>query len=119
MDLAGFQARVDAVVHDHPVVVDNQYAVWNAFANHYWPALYFVDATGSIRHHHFGEGEYEESEMVLQMLLRDAGAEVEQGLVAIEPAGSELLPVQVDGDFIGTHGELVYRVHPRSLTVAT
>src|SRR6266576_2542930 len=74
---------------DYPVAIDNDYAVWSAFDNHYWPALYFADAQGRIRHHHFGEGEYQESEMVLQMLLRDAGAEVEQGLVAIEPAGSE------------------------------
>jgi hypothetical protein len=73
----------------YPVVVDNDYAIWQAFDNHYWPALYFVDAQGQIRHHHFGEGEYEESEMVLQMLLRDAGADVDQGLVDIEPDGVE------------------------------
>ncbi len=70
----------------YPVVVDNDYAVWQAFDNHYWPALYFADAQGQIRHHHFGEGEYEESEMVLQMLLREAGTDVEQGLSTIEPA---------------------------------
>ena len=73
----------------YPLAVDNDYAVWRAFDNHYWPALYFVDAQGRIRHHHFGEGEYEESEMVLQMLLREAGVEVEQGLVRIEPDGVE------------------------------
>jgi hypothetical protein len=73
----------------YPVVVDNAYAVWRAFDNHYWPALYFVDSEGRIRHHHFGEGEYEESEMVLQMLLREAGLDVDQGLVAIEPTGIE------------------------------
>jgi hypothetical protein len=73
----------------YPVVVDNDYAIWQAFDNHYWPALYFVDAQGEIRHHHFGEGEYEESEMVLQMLLRAAGADVDQGLVDIQPAGVE------------------------------
>ena len=73
----------------YPVVVDNDYAVWQAFDNHYWPALYFVDAQGRIRHHHFGEGDYEQSEMVLQMLLREAGADVEQGLVRIEPDGVE------------------------------
>ena len=73
----------------YPVVVDNDYAIWQAFDNHYWPALYFVDAQGRIRHHHFGEGEYEESEMVLQMLLRQAGAEVEDGLVRIVPHGVE------------------------------
>ena len=73
----------------YPVVVDNDYAVWQAFDNHYWPALYFVDAQGRIRHHHFGEGDYEQSEMVLQMLLREAGADVEQGLVSIAPKGVE------------------------------
>ncbi len=73
----------------YPVVVDNDYAVWQAFDNHYWPALYFVDAQGRIRHHHFGEGDYEQSEMVLQMLLREAAADVEQGLVRIEPDGVE------------------------------
>ena len=73
----------------HPVAVDNDYAVWQAFDNHYWPALYFVDAEGQIRHHHFGEGEYEESEMVLQMLLRAAGAEIDQGLVEFVPQGVE------------------------------
>jgi Thioredoxin like C-terminal domain/AhpC/TSA family len=73
----------------YPVVVDNAYAIWQAFDNHYWPALYFVDHQGQIRHHHFGEGEYEESEMVLQMLLRTAGADVDQGLVDIDPEGVE------------------------------
>ena len=87
----------------YPVAVDNDYAVWRAFDNHYWPALYFADAQGRIRHHHFGEGEYEESEMVLQMLLRDAGAEVEQGLVRIEPAGSE---AAADWAKLGLTGEL-------------
>jgi hypothetical protein len=73
----------------YPVAVDNDYAVWQAFDNHYWPALYFVDTEGRIRHHHFGEGDYEQSEMVLQMLLREAGADVEQGLVRIDPQGVE------------------------------
>jgi hypothetical protein len=73
----------------YPVAVDNDYAVWQAFANHYWPALYFVDGEGRIRHHHFGEGDYEQSEMVLQLLLREAGADVDQGLVGIEPRGVE------------------------------
>jgi Thioredoxin like C-terminal domain/AhpC/TSA family len=73
----------------YPLAVDNDYAVWRAFDNHYWPALYFVDAEGRIRHHHFGEGEYEESEMVLQMLLRETGVDVDQGLVRLEPDGVE------------------------------
>ncbi len=54
---------------DHPVAVDNDYAIWTAFDNHYWPALYFVDTDGVIRDHHFGEGRYERSERVIQRLL--------------------------------------------------
>jgi thiol-disulfide isomerase/thioredoxin len=57
-----------------PIAVDSDYAIWEAFANRYWPAMYFVDAEGRIRHHRFGEGEYEVSESVIQALLADAGA---------------------------------------------
>lgn len=75
----------------YPVAVDNDYAVWEAFDNHYWPALYFVDANGEIRHHHFGEGDYEQSERVLQMLLLEAGVEdVDRSLVRLNPQGAEL-----------------------------
>jgi thiol-disulfide isomerase/thioredoxin len=58
----------------YPVAADNDYAVWTAFANMYWPALYVVDAQGDIRFHHFGEGAYEESEHVIRQLLDEAGA---------------------------------------------
>ena len=54
---------------DYPVVVDNEYEVWGAFDNHYWPALYFIDKEGVIRDQHFGEGRYEESERIIQRLL--------------------------------------------------
>jgi AhpC/TSA family len=83
----------------YPLIVDNDYAVWQAFENHYWPALYFVDAQGRIRHHHFGEGEYEASEMVLQLLLREAGTDVDQGLVRLEPHGVE---AAADWDNLGS-----------------
>ena len=70
--------NVRRAVHDmritYPVATDNNYAVWQAFGNHYWPALYFADAQGRIRHHHFGEGEYAQSEMVIQQLLAEAGS---------------------------------------------
>jgi len=59
---------------EHPIVIDNDYAIWRAFDNHYWPALYFIDARGRIRQHQFGEGEYERSELTIQRLLADAGA---------------------------------------------
>jgi thiol-disulfide isomerase/thioredoxin len=72
----------------YPVATDNDYAVWNAFGNHYWPALYFADAQGRIRHHHFGEGEYGQSEMVIQQLLAEAGS---------SGAGTELVSVDARG----------------------
>ena len=58
----------------YPVAIDNDYAVWGAFDNHYWPALYFADAEGLIRHHYFGEGEYQQSEMVIRQLLAETGS---------------------------------------------
>jgi cytochrome c biogenesis protein CcdA/thiol-disulfide isomerase/thioredoxin len=58
---------------DYPVALDNDYAIWNGFNNEYWPAHYFVDAQGRIRGHHFGEGDYAESEKVIQALLAEAG----------------------------------------------
>ncbi|HYU92092.1 MAG TPA: thioredoxin family protein [Actinomycetota bacterium] len=76
----------------YPVVVDNDYAVWDAFANNYWPALYFIDAEGRIRHHRFGEGDYERSEIIIQQLLRDAGAEdVSDELAPVDPRGPEVV----------------------------
>jgi thiol-disulfide isomerase/thioredoxin len=69
---------------DYPVAVDNDYEIWRAFDNHYWPALYFVDADGSIRDHHFGEGRYEQSERVIQRLLG-----VERAPVSVEGLGVE------------------------------
>ena len=69
---------------DYPVAVDSDYAVWSAFDNHYWPALYFIDAKGIIRDQHFGEGRYEESERVLQRLLG-----VEREPVEVEGLGVE------------------------------
>jgi len=70
-------ANVKKAVSDlgiaYPVAIDNDYAIWKAFNNEYWPAHYFVDAQGRIRHHHFGEGDYEGSERVIQQLLAEAG----------------------------------------------
>ena len=60
---------------EFPVAVDNNVAIWRAFNNNYWPAHYFVDAQGRIRFHHFGEGEYEKSERVIQQLLEEARKE--------------------------------------------
>ena len=75
---------------DYPIAVDSDYAIWRAFGNSYWPALYFADAEGRIRHHRFGEGEYEYSEIVIQLLLAAAGAEdVSRGLASVDAKGIE------------------------------
>jgi thiol-disulfide isomerase/thioredoxin len=66
---------VDDLDVKFPVAIDNNFAIWRAFNNTYWPALYFVDAKGQIRSHHFGEGEYEKSEQVIQQLLDEAKKE--------------------------------------------
>jgi thiol-disulfide isomerase/thioredoxin len=83
------QAAQDMMV-TYPVATDNDYAIWRAFGNNYWPALYFVDAQGRIRHHHFGEGEYDRSEMVIQQLLAEAGsADAGTDLVSVDARGLE------------------------------
>jgi thiol-disulfide isomerase/thioredoxin len=68
-EVDGVRRAVEEREIDYPVAVDNDYEVWSAFANHFWPALYFVDREGLIRDQHFGEGRYEESERVIQQLL--------------------------------------------------
>jgi thiol-disulfide isomerase/thioredoxin len=90
-DLTNIRSAIDNMRIGYPVAVDSDYAVWEAFANHYWPALYFVDATGRIRHHVFGEGDYDVSEQVIQQLLEEAGAGVvEQPLVTVAAEGLEV-----------------------------
>jgi cytochrome c biogenesis protein CcdA/thiol-disulfide isomerase/thioredoxin len=77
----------------YPVAIDNDYKVWRAFNNQYWPAHYFADAKGRIRYHHFGEGKYVESERVIQQLLRETGAEkVADGLINARAEGVHLAP---------------------------
>ena len=78
---------------NYPVAIDNDYKIWRAFNNEYWPAHYFADAQGRIRYHHFGEGEYAESERVIQQLLREAGAsKVADGLITADATGVQLAP---------------------------
>jgi thiol-disulfide isomerase/thioredoxin len=75
---------------DYPVAVDNEHIIWRAFKNQYWPALYFIDAHGRIRHHHFGEGSYEQSEMIIQQLLAEAGNDgIDREPVAVDARGIE------------------------------
>ena len=72
-DIGNVRKAVARLKIDYPVAIDNDYAIWKAFGNEYWPAAYFVDAEGRIRHHHFGEHDYENSERVIQKLLIEAG----------------------------------------------
>jgi cytochrome c biogenesis protein CcdA/thiol-disulfide isomerase/thioredoxin len=78
----------------YPVAVDNDFKIWRAFGNSYWPAHYFIDAKGQIRHHHFGEGDYEESEQVIQELLVEAkgGQRTAVSFVAPDAEGAEAAP---------------------------
>ncbi|WP_267548939.1 cytochrome c biogenesis protein DipZ [Rhizobium rhizogenes] len=74
----------------YPVAIDNNYAIWRAFDNEYWPAHYFIDAKGQVRHHHFGEGDYDQSERVIQQLLAEAGkTNVSSDIVAVKATGAE------------------------------
>jgi thiol-disulfide isomerase/thioredoxin len=89
-DLANVRREVKALGVDYPVATDNDYGIWTAFDNHYWPAFYFVDAQGQIRHHRFGEGDYQMSEMILQQLLTEAGSGgTDQDLVSVDATGVE------------------------------
>jgi thiol-disulfide isomerase/thioredoxin len=89
---------------DYPVALDNDYEVWSAFDNHYWPALYFIDTEGLIRDHHFGEGRYEQSERVIQVLLG-----VEREPVSVEGVG-----VEAGADWEHLHTPETYLGYARS-----
>jgi thiol-disulfide isomerase/thioredoxin len=89
-DVDNVRRAAQEMLVDYAIAIDSDYAIWRAFDNHYWPALYFIDAQGRIRHHQFGEGEYEQSEMVIQQLLEDAGVGgSDDGLVSLDPGGIE------------------------------
>ena len=89
-DLENVRRATQAMRIAYPIAIDNDYAIWSAFNNHYWPALYIVDAQGRIRHHQFGEGAYEQSEMILQQLLAEAGSGgIEHELVSVDAQGAE------------------------------
>ena len=90
-DIGNVKGAVVDLKIGYPVAVDNDYAIWRAFNNRYWPAHYFIDAEGRIRHHHFGEGSYDVSERVIQQLLAEAGKkDVAAGLVEVEATGAEM-----------------------------
>jgi thiol-disulfide isomerase/thioredoxin len=78
---------------EYPVAIDSDHRIWEAFGNEYWPALYFIDAKGHIRHHYFGEGQYAEAERVLQELLKESGVSgLDEGVVRVAGQGVEAAP---------------------------
>src|SRR5262249_14134635 len=89
-DVENVRSAAQALDVTYPIALDNEFAVWRAFANRYWPALYIADAEGRIRHHQFGEGGYEQCERVVQQLLRDSGrGDVGHDLVSVAGDGVE------------------------------
>jgi hypothetical protein len=95
-DVERVRRATHAMRVEYPIAVDNDYAVWDAFSNRYWPALYLADPGGRIRHHHFGEGGYDKTEEMIRRLLTDAGARSLPGEPApVHPTGIE---AQADWD---------------------
>lgn len=100
-----FERNVDNVkkaIHDlgidYPVAIDNNYAIWRALNNQYWPAHYFVDAQGRIRYHHYGEGDYAHSERVIQQLLAEAGHRNARADGLVDAADHGILMAPDDAD---------------------
>jgi thiol-disulfide isomerase/thioredoxin len=92
-DVENIRRAVQDMRIDYPIAIDSDYGIWRAFRNQYWPAFYFVDSQGRIRHHQFGEGEYGQSEKVLQTLLAEAGAGgISPELVSVDGQGAEAAP---------------------------
>ena len=90
-NIENVQRAIRQLKVEFPVVIDNDYSIWRAFGNNYWPALYFVDARGRIRDRHFGEGRYDQSERILQRLLAEAGVAdaARRDIVSVDAAGVE------------------------------
>ena len=83
-EIEGVRRAMQAMGIEHPIVLDNEYAIWQAFDNHYWPAIYLVDGDGRVRYRHFGEEAYEETEAAIRQLLSAEGEPV-----SVEPTGTE------------------------------
>jgi len=88
-DVDNVRRAVKDMKIDFPIAIDNDYAIWTAFDNQYWPALYLIDAQGRIRYHQFGEGEYERSERIIQQLLSEAGFSGGDQLAGVDARGVE------------------------------
>jgi len=100
---------------DYPVAVDNEHVIWRAFGNQYWPALYFIDAQGRIRHHHFGEGAYKQSEMIIRKLL----VETEGGVIGREPQSVDASGVEAAADWDSLRSPENYVGHQRTQNFAS
>jgi len=96
-DVANVRRATHDLNVDYPVAIDNNYAIWRAFGNQYWPAFYVVDAQGRIRYHQFGEGEYAKSEQVIQQLLKEAGhPTIPSTMINAKATGTQVAPDQAD-----------------------
>lgn len=88
------RGNVERAAHDlgvsYPIALDTEYAIWRGFSNHYWPALYVLDAQGQVRHHHVGAGDYDASETVIRQMLTDAGATGLSRPPAVDARGVEI-----------------------------
>src|SRR5271157_4531119 len=92
-DRANVKNAVSGLKIAHPIAIDSNHSIWSAFRNEYWPADYFVDAKGRIRYHHFGEGEYDKSERVMQALLKENGATgLDESAARVTAEGAEAPP---------------------------
>jgi cytochrome c biogenesis protein CcdA/thiol-disulfide isomerase/thioredoxin len=93
-DLSNVQKAVHELGITYPVALDNNNKIWNAFSNEYWPAHYFIDGNGKVRYHHFGEGNYDESERWIQDLLKEQNAQqaLPGGIVSVHAQGAEVAP---------------------------
>ncbi len=89
-DIENVREAAQSMRVEYPIALDSDYGVWSAFGNRYWPAVYLADAEGRIRYHHFGEGEYDDGEWMIQHLLREAGSDgIDEELVSLTPEGLE------------------------------
>src|SRR2546429_3688746 len=88
-DIDNVRRAVQGMQVAYPVAVDSEQAIWRAFSNNAWPAIYLIDAQGSVRYTHLGEGEYERTEKMIQQLLAESGKAAGHGLVSVEGRGAE------------------------------
>ena len=102
-DAANIRRAVAEMAIGYPVAIDSDQAIWRAFRNEYWPALYLADAAGRIRYHRFGEGAYEESEVALRTLLADTGAELDRAAATVDAHG-----VEVEADWANLNSPETY-----------